>query len=126
MPLQKIQNTLVERSVKLTAHHYISKHQSAYITQLKDNIKDDEAIIILDFAENYSFVVQDAAQGYHWDNCQATLHPLDALLQKRRNCSCKTCVICDHLRHDTWCIECSRRCSPTYETSSLPRCEENV
>jgi hypothetical protein len=28
-----------------------------------------------DFAENYSFIVKDAAQGFHWENSQATLHP---------------------------------------------------
>ena len=32
--------------------------------------------IILDFAENYNFIVQDAAQGFRWNNNQATLHPL--------------------------------------------------
>ena len=28
-----------------------------------------------DFSENYSFIVQDAVQGYHWNNSQVTLHP---------------------------------------------------
>ena len=28
-----------------------------------------------DFAENYSFVLQDAVQGFHWNNAQATVHP---------------------------------------------------
>ena len=31
-------------------------------------------IVIADFAENYSFILQDAAQGFHWYNDQATLH----------------------------------------------------
>ena len=29
----------------------------------------------LDFSENFSFVVQDAAQGFHWNCAQATIHP---------------------------------------------------
>ena len=29
----------------------------------------------MDFSENYSFIVQDTAQGYHWENSQCTLHP---------------------------------------------------
>lgn len=30
----------------------------------------------MDFAENYSFLVQDASQAFHWNNSQATLHPI--------------------------------------------------
>ena len=29
---------------------------------------------MLDFAENYSSIVQDAAQGLHWKNSQSTIH----------------------------------------------------
>ena len=32
-------------------------------------------LVIGDFAENYSFIIQDAAQSFHWNNLQATLHP---------------------------------------------------
>ena len=32
-------------------------------------------MIMLDFTENYSFVVQDEVQGFHWNNTHATLHP---------------------------------------------------
>ena len=28
-----------------------------------------------DFSEHFSFVVQDAAQGFHWDASQCTIHP---------------------------------------------------
>ena len=30
---------------------------------------------MLDFAENYLIIVQDATQGIHWNNFQATIHP---------------------------------------------------
>jgi len=29
----------------------------------------------LDFAENYSFVINEEVQGYHWTNSQMTIHP---------------------------------------------------
>ena len=35
-------------------------------------------LILLNFAENYCFVVQDAVQGCHWNNSQATLYPFVA------------------------------------------------
>lgn len=52
----------------LCGHHYISKHESAHLKTIKEEIKPEESIILLDFAENYSFMFQDAAQGSHWDN----------------------------------------------------------
>ena len=50
---------------KLTEHHFIARNQSQYLKGLKDSLKLNEWIIILDFAENFSFVVQDAAQAFH-------------------------------------------------------------
>ena len=38
-------------------------------------IKQYTCIILMDFAENYSFLVQDAIQGFYWQADQATLHP---------------------------------------------------
>ena len=32
-------------------------------------------VVSADFSENYAFVLQDAAQVYHWNNAQATIHP---------------------------------------------------
>ena len=39
--------------------------QSCYISKLKEDLVDDVAVALLDFAENYSFIVQDAVQGHH-------------------------------------------------------------
>ena len=33
---------------KLKTHHFITKQQSCYIKNLKENIKEDEAIIVMD------------------------------------------------------------------------------
>ena len=38
-------------------------------------LSQNEGVLVGDFSENYSFLVQDAAQGYRWDNSQCTLHP---------------------------------------------------
>ena len=67
-----------------------SKNQKNYLKNLKENLKPNEAIIILDFAENCSFVVQDAVQGYHWNNSQATLHPFAVYYRGDEGQLCKT------------------------------------
>ena len=43
---------------------------------LKEKFKENELIILLNFAENYSFIMQNDVQGYHRNNSQATLHPI--------------------------------------------------
>lgn len=101
--LHEFLEILVEKVDKLTCHHFIAKHQSGFLTSLKENLHSHEAIIILDFAENYSFTVQDAAQGFHWDNSQATLHPFVAYFKDRDDklIHCSMCVVSDHLQHST-------------------------
>ena len=64
-PLSDCLEILVEDIVKLSVHHYIARNQSNYIKHLKETIKPNEAIITLHFAENYSFVIQYAIQGFH-------------------------------------------------------------
>ena len=59
---------------KLTKHHYIAKKQAEFFKQFKENLQFGECVIVLDFAENYSFLIRDAAQGFHWSNSQSTLH----------------------------------------------------
>ena len=87
---------------KLRDHHFIAKAQSSYLTKLKESLSPNQLIVLLDFAENYSFIVQDAVQGHHWNNSQATLHPVviyymqDSILQ-----SYSICVISDDLNHIT-------------------------
>ena len=41
---------------ELTKHHFIAKKQSEFLRVKKASLKFDEAVLILNFAENYSFV----------------------------------------------------------------------
>ena len=66
---------LVGKFGKLTEHHYVTKKQAEFFIQLRENLQLGECVIALNFAENYSFLVQDAAQGFHWNNSQATIYP---------------------------------------------------
>ena len=49
--------------------------QSNFLTEKKNDLKAGEFCVIGDFSENYSFLVQEAAQIFHWNNTQATIHP---------------------------------------------------
>jgi hypothetical protein len=61
-------------------------------------------VVLCDFAENYTLVLQDEAQGFHWNNAQATIHPFviyfkksDALNTELEN----LLMIPDCLKHDS-------------------------
>ena len=41
----------------------------------KAALNEGEVLVLGDFSENYTFIIQDAIQGYHWANTQATFHP---------------------------------------------------
>ena len=58
----------------LTAHSYIAKSQASYLKQKKNDLNENEALILGDFAENYKFLIQDEIQSYHWTNESCTIH----------------------------------------------------
>ena len=56
---------------KLRLLDFIVKKQVAFLSEEKRG----EFLVIADFSENYSFVIQDEVQSFHWNNLQATVHP---------------------------------------------------
>lgn len=94
--------TLSQQIADLTLHHYRAKAQSAYFAQLKERVGEGEVVVQGDFAENFSFVVQDAAQGFHWDSSQCTVHPF-VVYWREEGVSCHEsfCCISDGTKHNT-------------------------
>lgn len=70
--------TFIEHLEKLIPHHFITKEQSQFYQKKKKELKNGEVLVISDFAENYTCVMQDEVQGYHWSTEQVTLHPFVA------------------------------------------------
>lgn len=65
-----------------------------------------EILVLLDFSENYSFIIQNAAQGYHWNNSQATVHPFEVYFKsngKLENVS--FIIISEVMTHDTKAVQ---------------------
>jgi len=60
---------------KLLYHDFIAKQQSYFFRECKDKLKPGEFVVVCDFSENYSFIIQDSTQSFHWNNVQATIHP---------------------------------------------------
>lgn len=69
-------DSLCEKLEILLPHSFIAKQQAAYLSERKSNLEKNEYIAVCDFSENASFTIQDAVQGFHWNNSQATLYPI--------------------------------------------------
>jgi hypothetical protein len=95
--------SLTNAIYSLGPHHFTAKSQAMFLKNLKVDLKPDEVIMLLDFAENYSFVVQDASQSFHWNNTQATLHPFVLYsVDGCGNLECSSfCIISDSMSHST-------------------------
>jgi hypothetical protein len=53
-----------------------------FLKELKCYLRSGEFVVLCVFAENYSFVSQDEAQVFHWNNAQATIHPFVIYFKK--------------------------------------------
>ena len=85
--------SLSQKISQLSKHHYLAEEQSAYFINLRATVPPGEAVIVGDFSENYSFVVQEEVQSYHWDAAQCTIHPF--VVYWREN---------DAERHQSFCF----------------------
>jgi hypothetical protein len=74
-PLEEFLDYFIKKLEDLIPHYFISLQQSSFVKDKKITLGPTEALVSCDFAENYSFIMQNAAQYFHWNNKQATIHP---------------------------------------------------
>jgi len=99
LPSDEFVDALCERLEALQTHSFIAKQQSQFYDQCKQSLNPAEVVVSADFSENYSFVLQDAAQGFHWNNSQSTIHPFVIYFHDLSHAS--FVVISDCMSHDT-------------------------
>ena len=103
LPLDEFIEQLCEQLDEITSHSFIARSQSQYLNKLKENLKCGEVIILGDFAENFSFIVQDEIQGYLWNKQQCSLHPIVLYYCKENESdlvSTSICFLFDDVKHD--------------------------
>lgn len=95
-----------EKIEKLKYHDFIAQKQSAFFKNLKENLLPGEFLVCLDFAENYSFVVQNSTQSFHWNNDQATIFTAIAYYKDNNNDVKHKSIatISNNLKHDTCAV----------------------
>ncbi|XP_063223012.1 uncharacterized protein LOC134531252 [Bacillus rossius redtenbacheri] len=101
-PKEEFFLSLIEKLDSLKTHNFISKIQSQHLREKKEKLNETECIVLADFAENFTFVIQDEIQSYHWVNRQATVHPFVYYYKENDKLLTQcVCVISDHLDHNT-------------------------
>ena len=101
-PVDEFIDMFCDKLELLLPHSFIATQQASFYNDCKSSLQQGEALITADFSENYSFVLQDAAQGYHWNNSQATVHPFLIIYKdSEKLCHFSFVVISDCLHHDT-------------------------
>lgn len=53
-----------KQNLEVLGLHFPLKHQSQYVKSLKAGLKETELVVLMNSAENYSFVVKDTAQAF--------------------------------------------------------------
>lgn len=103
-------DSLCEKLQTLLPHSFVSKEQGAFMAHKKSALEENEYLVICDFSENATFVVQDSVQGFLWNNSQATLYPI--AIYYKSNGKLETTnfiIISDCLIHNTVAVHLFHR-----------------
>lgn len=73
MSCKAVLKQLKDNMEKFKIHCYVKKVQSISFEESKQSLQDYEAVVQLDFAENYALVCQDEIQSAHWSHDQVTI-----------------------------------------------------
>ena len=114
---------------KTMDHHFTAKAQSSYLRHLKECLPVGTAVVLLDFAENYSFICQDAVQGFHWETSQATLHPFVVYYRELPSndlCCLSLCIISDDREHVAGTVHAFIEIVLTFLRSKMPDLQKIV
>lgn len=76
LPSNEFVEELCDHLLILKPHSFIAKKQTEYFEMRKKNLRPSEILIIMDFSENYKYVIQNASQAFHFNNDQCTIFPV--------------------------------------------------
>lgn len=94
-------DTFCDQIRALNKHDFITKKQSNYLKDKKENLENDEIIVLMDFSENLSFEIQDAAQAFYYNKPQCTLHPICIYFKADNELKIKSLIIiAENLKHN--------------------------
>lgn len=108
-PADDFVDIFVEYIPKLLHHDFVAKKQAEYFQTTKNNLEIGEVLVVADFSENYSFLLQNSVQGAYWNNKQATIHPFACYYRsteenKNEIVPLNLVITSDNLTHNTTAV----------------------
>ena len=87
----------------LRKHSFITNNQTQAYKDYQANLNPGEVLVHGDFAQNYSFSVQNAIQSYHWSSGTCTIHPFVCYYKDENNKVKHINFVCisENKSHDT-------------------------
>lgn len=87
-------------TVKAVTHQHLKKLQQQHIAEVKACVKAEQLCLVLhcDFAENWSVILPQEIQGYHWSNDQVSIFTGVTYVQNKTS---SVAVISDDRGHDS-------------------------
>lgn len=103
--METFKNSLLEDVWDLTEHHFVADAQKKFFKDTKESLHADTGVVVMDFSENYSFIVQNSVQGFFYNNSQATLHPMILYYKDGNKLQEKSfCIISDTREHFAYTV----------------------
>ena len=92
--------SLTRQLPKFLQHVFIQRKQSQFFQDKIVNLEENEAVIQIDFAENYTCYQQDEIQAAHWSQDQVTLFTVAIWSQSKESSFASHVIVSDDLSHD--------------------------
>lgn len=104
--LKSLVDHLNDRWSSFVTHSYVTRQQREYIKSLRPLSGSNMfALVHCDFAENFTFLIQQEIQSAYWNQRQATLYTIVINIgNEHRN----MVVISDRMIHDTSFVYCTQ------------------
>lgn len=101
--LLKIMNS---KLLKFKTHVFVKNEQTRFFTEKRESTSQTEAVLQLDFAENFAIISQDEVQSAHWRHNQATVFTACAWVSNSsQEVECHSYgIISDDLTHSKYCV----------------------
>jgi hypothetical protein len=96
------------------------------LKETKSSLQDGEIVVLGDFTENYSFIIQDAAQAFHWNNQEAAIHPFVSYVKNSKNELENLCfaIISECFYHNTVIVYTLRKHLIAFLKEKVPNISE--
>lgn len=120
-------NNFLIKLKNLKRHAFIAKQQSHFLKSLKEKLQPYQFVVILDFSENYKFILQDEVQSFHWNNSQSTIHPFGIYYKEENSAEVQhtnLVIISEVLKHNTTLVHLFQRLLNDFLKTKFGRIEK--